>query len=69
MARPIKEDKQNPTDYKRQFNAKTYDRLYPSVKKGKKDRYLKAAAVTGRSLNEFMESAMDALATEILGAE
>lgn len=69
MGRPKKEDKQNPTDYKRAFNEKTYDRLYPSVKKGKKARYLEAATKAGQSLNEFMEKAMDELADEILGPQ
>lgn len=69
MGRPKKEDTQNPTDYKRAFNEKNYDRLSPYVKKGKKDRYKQAAASAGQSLNEFMETAMDKLADDILGQQ
>lgn len=40
------------------------------MKKGKKQRYKDAAAAGGyRSLNEFIETAMDRLADEILGKE
>ena len=49
------------------INAANYERLYPFVKKGKKERYQKAAEAAGFSLNEFMEKAMDSLAAEILG--
>lgn len=68
MGRPKKEGAMSATDYKRKFNSENYDRLYPSVKKGKKEVYLKAAQAAGCSLNEFMEKAMDKLAEEILGA-
>ena len=52
---------------KNKYNAANYERLYPFVKKGKKERYQKAAEAAGFSLNEFMEKAMDSLAAEILG--
>ena len=40
------------------------------VRKGKKQRYKDAAAAGGySSLNEFIETAMDRLADEILGKE
>lgn len=55
------------TRAKNKYNSANYERLYPFVKKGKKDRYRAAAAAAGYSLNEFMEKAMDKLATEILG--
>lgn len=55
------------TRAKNKYNAANYDRLSPFVKKGKKDRYRAAAEAAGYSLNEFMEKAMDRLATEILG--
>lgn len=59
MGRPKKEDS-NPTDYKRGFNAKNYDRLYPWTKKGKKNFYEKAANATGaESLNEFIIKAIE----------
>lgn len=67
MARPKKEDKQNPTDYKRDFNQRAYDRLSPYVKKGKKEVYQAAAKKAGYSLNEFMERAMDEMAEKLLG--
>lgn len=67
MGRPKKEGGMSATDYKRDFNEKNYERLYPFVKKGKKERYQKAAEAAGFSLNEFMEKAMDSLAAEILG--
>ena len=55
------------TKAKNKYNAANYERLYPFVKKGKKERYQKAAEAAGFSLNEFMEKAMDSLAAEILG--
>lgn len=69
MGRPKKEGGMSATDYKRAFNEKNYDRLSPYVKRGKKDRYKAAAAAAGYSLNEFIETAMDRLADEILGKE
>lgn len=67
MGRPKKDGGINPTDYKRAFNEKNYDRLSLYVKKGGKDRYKKAAEAAGFSLNEFAAKAMDQLAAEILG--
>ena len=55
------------TKAKNKYNAANYELLYPFVKKGKKERYQKAAEAAGFSLNEFMEKAMDKLAAEILG--
>ena len=57
------------TRAKNKYNAANYDRLSPFVRKGKKDRYRAAANARGCSLNEFMETAMDRLADEILGKE
>ena len=37
------------TDAKRRYYEKTYDRLYPAVKKGKKEIYLAAAQAAGMS--------------------
>ena len=42
------------TKAKNKYNAANYERLYPFVKKGKKERYQKAAEAAGFSLNEFM---------------
>lgn len=69
MGRQKRQDGLSATDYKRQFNEKNYARLYPFVKKEKKDLYKQAAAKAGYSLNEFMEKAMDKLAAEVLGEE
>lgn len=55
------------TKAKNKYNAANYDRLFPFVRKGKKDRYRAAAEAAGYSLNEFMEKAMDTLAEQILG--
>lgn len=53
---------------KRRYNNAHYDKLYPQVKKGKKLYYLEAAEVGGyASLNDFLESTLDAKAAEILG--
>ena len=41
----------------------------PEMIFGKKERYRAAANAKGYSLNEFMETAMDRLADEILGKE
>ena len=56
------------TRAKNKYNSENYERLYPFVKKGKKEQYQAAAKAGGyESLNEFMEKAMDKLAEEILG--
>ena len=39
------------TKAKNKYNAANYERLYPFVKKGKKERYQKAAEAAGFSLN------------------
>lgn len=57
------------TRAKNKYNAENYDRLYPYVKRGKKELYQRAAEAAGYSLNEFVEMAMDRLADEILGKE
>lgn len=55
------------TRAKNKYNAENYDRLYPYVKKGKKELYLKAVTAGGfDSLNDFIELALDATTAEIL---
>ena len=55
------------TRAKNKYNGENYDRLYPYVKKGKKDIYIEAAERGGyESLNDFVESALDEKAAEIL---
>ena len=50
------------TRAKNKWNAENYDRLYPYVKKGKKEMYLAAAQAAGMSLNEWLEKTLDAAA-------
>ncbi len=50
------------TRAKNKWNAENYDRLYPYVKKGKKEKYLAAAQAAGMSLNEWLEKTLDAAA-------
>ena len=45
------------TRAKNKWNAENYDRLYPYVKKGKKEIYLAAAQAAGMSLNEWLDAA------------
>lgn len=48
--------------------AKTYDRIYPYVKKGKKSVYQRAAKASGfDSINDMIESLMDERAAAVLG--
>lgn len=41
-------------EVKNRYNAKVYDRIALSVRKGDKDRYKTAAESVGMSLNEFI---------------
>ena len=50
------------TRAKNKWNAENYDRLYPYVKKGKKELYIAAAQAAGMSLNEWMEKTLNAAA-------
>ena len=50
------------TNAKRKYNENAYDRLYPAVHKGKKERYIAAAEAAGMTLNQWVESALDAAA-------
>lgn len=52
-------DKQEATDYKRQFNEQKYDRLYPYVPKGRKAEIQAAADAAGETLNEYIVKAID----------
>ena len=57
------------TRAKNKWNAENYDRLYPYVKKGKKEIYLAAAQAAGMSLNEWLEKTLDAAAGENWGEQ
>ncbi len=50
------------TEAKRRYNEKAYDRIYPAIKKGKKEIYIAAAQAAGKSLNEWVETTLDAAA-------
>ena len=50
------------TDAKRRYYEKSYDRIYPAVKKGKMELYIAAATAAGMSLNEWVEKTLDAAA-------
>ena len=52
------------TEAKRKYTAKAYDRIYPMVHKGKKEKYLAAAKAAGMSLNEWIETALDRAAEQ-----
>ena len=47
------------TKAKNKYNAANYDRLYPYVKKGRKEVYEEAARKTGISLNEYIIDAIE----------
>lgn len=51
------------TDAKRKYNEKAYDRIYPMVHKGKKEIYIAAAKAAGTSLNDWIETTLDAAAS------
>ena len=55
------------TRAKNKWNAANYDRLYPYVKKGKKEKYLAAAKAAGKSLNEWIETTLAAAAQQTNG--
>lgn len=55
------------TAAKRKYNEKAYDRLYPMVHKGKKEIYIAAAKAAGKSLNEWIETTLDAAAKDGAG--
>lgn len=50
------------TRAKNKWNGENYDRLYPYVKLGKKAKYQAAAEAAGMSLNEWIETTLDAAA-------
>ena len=47
------------TDYKREFNAEKYDRLYVTVPKGHKAEIQACADSQGISINKLVEQAID----------
>lgn len=57
------------TKAKNKYNAKSYDRLYPYVQKGKREIYMRAAQAGNISLNAFIEQACDRYAEELMKEE
>lgn len=47
------------TEYKRKFNESNYDRIYLTVKQGRKSELEAIAASHGQSLNKFIQDAID----------
>jgi hypothetical protein len=47
------------TRAKQKYNTANYDRLYPYVKKGRKEIYEAAAEKNGLSLNEYIVEAIE----------
>ena len=47
------------TDYKRKFNAENYDRMEITVPKGKKAEIKAYAETKGKSINGFVNEAID----------
>lgn len=54
------------TKAKNKYNSNAYDRLYPYVAKGKKEIYQAAADKQGVSLNNFIETTLDAESKRVL---
>lgn len=46
------------TRAKNNFNSKAYDRLYPFVKAGNKEKIERAASAAGQSLNDYVVTAV-----------
>lgn len=46
------------TKAKNNFNSKNYDRLYPFVKAGNKEKIERAAGAAGQSLNDYVVTAV-----------
>ncbi|MFI3254512.1 MAG: antitoxin [Eubacteriales bacterium] len=66
MENAKKKTYESQTRAKAKYNKENYDRLYPFVKKGKKELYQEAAKKGGyESLNSFIEAAADKLMAEI----
>ncbi len=51
-------EKLNSTDYKRAFNARNYDRIEITVKKGAKQSLQEAAKDKGESINGYIKNAV-----------
>ena len=54
-----KRDMKKQTEWSKAYNAKTYDRLYPFVQKGRKAEIQAEADKLGETLNEFIVRAIE----------
>lgn len=52
-------DMKKQAEWSRAYNAKSYDRLYPFVPKGRKAEIQAAAEAEGETLNEFIVKAIN----------
>ena len=57
------------TKAKNKYNAKVYDRISLSIKKGKKDEWREEAEKQGLSLNAFIEQAVNQMMTSDTGID
>ena len=57
------------TKAKNKYNAKVYDRISLSIKKGKKDEWREEAEKQGLSLNAFIEQAVNQMMTSDIGID
>lgn len=53
------EEKFNQIKYQNEFIKQSYDRINLTVPKGKKEKIKEAAKATGKSVNEYINSAID----------
>ena len=54
-----KRDMKKQSQWSRNYNETSYDRLYPFVPKGRKAEIQAAASARGETLNEFIVRAID----------
>lgn len=54
-----KRDMKKQVEYSKEYNSKTYDRLYTYVSKGRKAEIQAVADAAGESTNEFVVKAID----------
>lgn len=53
------EEKFNQIKYQNEFIKQSYDRINLTVPKGKKEKIKEAAKAAGKSVNEYINSAID----------
>lgn len=55
----MEEEKFNQIKYQNEFIKQNYDRINLTVPKGKKEKIREAAKAAGKSVNEYINSAID----------